>query len=59
MTIIKKNNRFFVRSWTDGDVVAKQPTRPLRECDVLARALYLERNGKIDEAELLLESYCA
>ncbi len=47
-------------SWVDGTKLVQLHQRRIKtEDDVLARALWLERNGHIELAEELLEEYMA
>ena len=47
-------------SWIDGTKLVQLYYRQIKtEDDVLARALWLERNGHIEQAEELLEEYSA
>ena len=47
-----------VYSFTTG-FTASPKREPRTETDILAKALWLERNGKEDEAMQLLDRYCA
>lgn len=51
------NTRFVTRSFVDGNKVCFVHAKRT-ETDVLADAVRLERCGKVEEAELLLETYC-
>lgn len=57
LTILNSNSNFYVYSWTTGVMPCRIPTKS-SEDDVLARALWLVRNGREDEADVLLEKYC-
>lgn len=48
-----------VSSWTTGFVPHKRTTRKMSERDVLSMALWLENHGRRDEADDLIEQYCA
>ena len=48
-----------VTSFTTGFVSRKDPTRRMSEKDVLALALWLTRHGQCDEAEELIDRWCA
>lgn len=48
-----------VASFTTGFVSRKDTTRFTSEKDVLARALWLERHGRCEEADKLLDRWCA
>ena len=48
-----------VSSFTTGFVPRKSTTRPTSEKDVLAHALWLERHGRCEEADNLLDRWCA
>lgn len=48
-----------VASFTTGFVSRKDATRRTREKDVWARALWLDRHGQRDEAEKLIDRWCA
>jgi hypothetical protein len=46
-------------SWTTGVVAAKIPNRIKTDDDAIAFAMYLNRHGQHDEAEMFLDRYCA
>jgi hypothetical protein len=46
-------------SFTTGFVSHTFTTRPMKEDDVMATALWLEKHGHRDEGELLLDRWCA
>lgn len=46
-------------SFTTGFVSRKDTTRPTSEKDVWAQALWLNRHGQCDEAEELIDRWCA
>lgn len=46
-----------IHSFTTGFISSPELT-PRTESDILAKALWLERHGREDEAELLLDRYC-
>ena len=46
-------------SFTTGFVSRKDTTRRMSEKDVLARALWLNSHGQCDEAEELIDRWCA
>jgi hypothetical protein len=48
-----------VASFTTGFVPRQCTTRPPSEKDVWARALWLDRHGQGEEAEKLLDQWCA
>ena len=49
--------RLVIYSWTEGFKVC--PTPKLRtEADLMQYLLYLENQGRADEADLLLQRYC-
>ena len=51
-------DKLIVHSWTTGSVESQLPKRPLTEADILAKCLWLERRGFLDEADQLLQESC-
>lgn len=47
-----------VVSFTTGFVPRKKSVNKLSEVDVLSRALWLEKHGKAEEADALLDQWC-
>jgi hypothetical protein len=56
-TVAHVGGRLGVFSWTDGFKPARLP-QSVSETDVLSRCMWLERHGRDDEADLLLQQYC-
>ncbi|TSC62521.1 MAG: hypothetical protein G01um101448_440 [Parcubacteria group bacterium Gr01-1014_48] len=56
--IIRTKYRYYICSWSAGVISITPPRRRyITEDDVLARALWLERNGKKEDAEEVLDAY--
>jgi hypothetical protein len=56
--IVRTEYRYYICSWTTGVTsIPRHRRRYITEDDVLARALWLERNGKEEEAEEVLDTY--
>lgn len=56
--IVRAQGRIYLYSWTTGMTQAKLPELK-SERDVLSHALWLARNGREDEADRLVENFCA
>lgn len=54
-TLVRRNGMLFLLSWPDGFKKVKPPTQHITDDLVLARAIWLERNGHPAQAEELLD----
>lgn len=54
--MVRPDGLVLIPSFVDGGRVKTPPTKPLtHERDIMARALWLERHGRREEAEAFLE----
>jgi NifB/MoaA-like Fe-S oxidoreductase len=56
--IIRRRGALYIYSFTTGVQPVTVPVRTTED-DVMAELMRLVRNGKAEEAELLLERYCS
>lgn len=53
--MVLSDNRVLIPSFVDGGRIQKMPERRMTERDIQARALWLERRGRHEEAEDFLD----
>lgn len=55
--IVRTAQGLCIFSWPDGYKRVRIPCTPKTESDVLAQAMWLERHGRPDEAETLIDQF--
>jgi hypothetical protein len=59
MDLLWLNGVLCVYSWTTGLRVAQRVFRIITEDDVMAYCMWLERHGRPEDAECVLDTYCS
>ncbi|MDB5224867.1 MAG: hypothetical protein JWO43_489 [Candidatus Adlerbacteria bacterium] len=54
-----EGNPLYIHDWADGPKLLRAPRRVKTDDEVQCEALWLERHGKKEEAEDILERHCS